>query len=577
LQGETTAWPGGDEIAMTSELKNRQLLILAGAFIVTLVLCASWFIAGPWRDAWDAIDNAVFFTLNGMLADKQPMAVFWALANNRSFDLVPALIFLVLFWRYMAGGGPARELLERVTGCFLMVAFVVLVSRVIEGMVFDFERASPSLVMEPSHRLTEMVPWMKTKDSSHNSFPGDHGTISIMFSIFLIHCYGRRAAGWGAGLVILSIMPRLVGGAHWFTDVAVGSLVIALPAMALFLATPLFSTLVRWMTLGLRRWLPWTDDFVGQFFGEETPALVGKGMCMGTADIIPGVSGGTMAYILGIYQRLLGAITVFNPRWFRLLLRLELKPALAAIPLFFLMPLAIGIVLAVVIFTKMIPLPYFVQYHPEPVYGLFFGLVGGSIILLFRQHARPCLRHGLTIIAGIALGLTLVSLVPANTPDATWFVFLCGMLAISAMLLPGISGSFILLILGKYALILGAIGELDLRVLAPFALGCGVGILAFAHSLKWLMRHYAPTMNLLITGLLIGTLRAVWPFQERVYIDVSGKEKLIGSTPYWPAMDSWLSLASVMLVLGFAAIYLLDRLSRTRHSPVASLPGAKEP
>ncbi|MGM0611404.1 MAG: undecaprenyl phosphate translocase family protein [Thermodesulfobacteriota bacterium] len=548
-----------------NEKKGWNPPLLAGALAVTLLLACSWFIPGPWRDAWNAIDEWTFFTLNGMLAGNQPMAVFWAFVNNRSFDLVPAFLFLFLFWHYMAAGGPREELLERVTSCVLMACYA-LVTVQLARLFLEIDRSSPSKILEPVHLLTEMVPWLPTKDSSSSSFPGDHGTVSIMFSIFLIRCYGLRALGWAAGLILLSILPRLVGGAHWLTDIAIGSLIIALPPMALFFATPLHSRLVRRLTAVIQHRLPWVEFLVVQALDPEIPKLVGKGMCMGSADIIPGVSGGTMAYILGIYRRLLEAITVFNPKWLRLLLRLEIKKAAAAIPFFFLLPLGFGIILAVIIFTKMIPLPYFVQHHPEPIYGLFFGLVGGSVILLLKKYARLSIKPGLAVFAGIALGTIIVSLVPARTPDASWFIFLCGALAISAMLLPGISGSFILLILGKYALILGAIGSLDISVLVPFLLGCLIGLLTFAHSLKWLMQHYSEIMNMLITGVLIGTLRAVWPFQNRTYIEISGKEKLIGTEPFWPSMDAWLSLAGLMMLIGFAVIYLLAWLSRTRHS-----------
>lgn len=538
--------------------------VLIGAFVASLAIALSWFVPGPWRDAWDAVDEFTFFALNGMLADNPPLAVFWALANNRAFDLAPALIFLALFWRYMATGGPEPRVLERVAGCGLFVVYVVVATQILDQIVLNVARVSPSLVLEPTHMLSEMVPWMRTKDTSLHSFPGDHGTVSIMFSICLIHCFGKRAVLWGIGLILLSILPRMVGGANWLTDVTVGAVLVALPPLAVAFATPMHGMLTRMIAAGVRRWLPWADPFARQFFSPSTPPLVGKGMCMGTADIIPGVSGGTMAYILGIYERLLGSITVFNRDWFRNLARFRIRQCLSEIPFLFLAPLGFGILLAVWIFTKMIPLPYFVEHHPEPVYGLFFGLVGGSVILLLRMHARPRVMDGVTIVAGIALGITIVSMVPASTPDASWFIFLAGMLAISAMLLPGISGSFILLILGKYALILGAIGDLDIRVLLPFALGCGVGLLAFAHSLKWLLSRYTHAVNLVITGLLIGTLRAVWPFQERTYAVVRDKERLISSEPFWPELGAWIGLAGIMMVIGFAIIWFLDRISRRK-------------
>lgn len=545
-------------------VKNWNIPLLAGAIAITVILAASWFVPGPWRDMWDSVDQFVFFTLNGMVASHEAMAIFWALANNRSFDLLPALLFAVLFWRHMVHGGPAHQIVERSISCLLMAAYVLLVTHVLEGLVFDLRRASPSLILEPAHRLKELVPWLPTKDSSAHSFPGDHGTVSIIFSLCLVWCYGPRAIKWGPGLVALACLPRLVGGAQWFTDIAVGSMVLALPTTALVFTTPLHAVLVRSGASALRRGWPGLDELAGRVVSPATPALIGKGMCMGTADIIPGVSGGTMAYILGIYNELLEALTTFNSGWFRHVLRMEFKQALSAIPFLFLLPLGFGIALAVFVFTRMIPLPHFVQHYPEPVFSLFFGLVGGSIVLLLRQHARPCVSHAAVVAAGMALGLILVSLVPANTPDTSWFIALCGMLAISAMLLPGISGSFILLILGKYALILGAVGTLDFGVLLPFALGCVVGLLLFAHSLRWLMHRFQLTMNLLIIGLLMGSMKAVWPFQARVYVDFSGKEKLVSSTPFWPAMESWAGLVGVMLLLGLGLIYLVDRLGRNR-------------
>ena len=539
--------------------------VLIGALVASACIAASWFVPGPWRDAWDWLDASVFFTLNGMLADNPPLAAFWAIANNRAFNLIPAAIILVLIWRFMVRGAGGARVLERAleSGFFLIYLLVaILAASQIAPM---FARESPALVLEPAHRISEMVVWWHTEDASPHSFPSVRGTVVILLSLCLFHCYGRRAVGWGIGLMLLSMLPRMVAGANWLADVAVGSVVCSLPVYALAFATPLHARLVAGVAAGVRRWLPWADPFARDLFSQATPPLIGKGICMGTADIIPGVSGGTMAYILGIYERLLASITVFNSDWFRNLARLRIRQSLADVPFLFLAPLGFGIVLAMWIFTKMIPLPYFVQHHPEPVYGLFFGLVAGSVILLLRMHAGPRVMDGVTIAAGIALGLAIVSLVPADTPDASWFIFLSGMLAISAMLLPGISGSFILLILGKYALILGAIGDLDLRVLVPFALGCGFGLLAFAHSLKWLLSRYNHTVNLVITGLLIGTLRAVWPFQNRVYAEVREKERLVSSDPFWPEWGAWISLAGVLMLAGFAIIYLLDRVSRAKH------------
>lgn len=289
-----------------------------------------------------------------------------------------------------------------------------------------------------------------------------------------------------------------------------------------------------------------------------------KGVCMGTADIIPGVSGGTMAYILGIYQRLLLAIATFNRHWFRLVAGMKLRAAFAAIPFSFLLPLGSGIILAIFIFTQIIPLPYYITHYPEPLYALFFGLIAGSAALLLRQHARMRFQDGALIAAGIAFGYLGVTLVPAETPDGAWFLFLSGAIAICAMLLPGISGSFILLILGKYAPVLEALGRLDLSVLLPFIAGCVAGLLAFAHVLLWLLRRYWRPANLVITGILIGTLRAVWPYQERIYETVNGKERLMATVPHLPAPEHFLGLNGALMLAGFVLVFVLDRLSTGR-------------
>jgi putative membrane protein len=298
----------------------------------------------------------------------------------------------------------------------------------------------------------------------------------------------------------------------------------------------------------------------------ESAALIAKGVCMGTADIIPGVSGGTMAYILGIYQRLLLAIATFNRHWFRRIVRLELRDAFSAIPFSFLLPLAAGIIGAVFIFTQIIPLPYYITHYPEPLYGLFFGLIAGSALLLLKQHARLRWQDGMLIVAGAAFGYLCVTLVPTNTPDGAWFLFLSGAIAISAMLLPGISGSFILLILGKYAPVLGALGNLDFAVLLPFMAGCIAGLLAFAHALLWLLRHYWRPVNLVITGILVGTLRAVWPFQERIYETVRGKDRLMATIAHMPPTESFFSLVGALMLAGFALVFVLERLARPNAS-----------
>ncbi len=257
---------------------------------------------------------------------------------------------------------------------------------------------------------------------------------------------------------------------------------------------------------------------------SESPFLLLKGFLMGSADIVPGVSGGTLALILGIYSRLMHAIKSVNKRSVSALFRLKFSEVFRELPWRFLVILLSGIVLAFLFFTKVVPLQVYMFTDPEIVYGIFFGLIVGSIFFLFRSIERFRGIHLLYVLAGSLIGFWVVTLVPTQTPENAAYVFFSGSIAICAMVLPGISGSYILLILRKYDYILTQLGRLGtadtvqaLIILAPFLLGAAVGLALFARLLSWLLDHYhAPTLAVLI-GFLIGSLFVIWPFQHREF------------------------------------------------------------
>jgi putative membrane protein len=308
---------------------------------------------------------------------------------------------------------------------------------------------------------------------------------------------------------------------------------------------------------------PWVP--IRGFFYVPAAIHALKGFCMGSADIIPGVSGGTMALILGIYERLLNAIRSFDRAWLDDLLNLRFRQALARNDLAFLFPLVLGIVCAILFFTRVIPLPTLIVTHPELIYGLFFGLIVASIVILMGEVDRYGASEIFTTIAGVLAGLAIVTLVPVETPTALWFIFLCGFIAISAMLLPGISGSFILLILGKYAYIIDALGAFNFPVIFTFGVGVLVGLVVFSRSIGWLLAHYHQTTLLLIKGILIGSLWIIWPFQERTYDIIHGKQKLVGSSPVWPeAFNSTVAASLAFLLAGFLLVIAIHRLAGRR-------------
>lgn len=298
-----------------------------------------------------------------------------------------------------------------------------------------------------------------------------------------------------------------------------------------------------------------------------------KGFAMGSADVVPGVSGGTMALITGIYTQFLDAIKSVDAAAVKNLLQLRFKAAFATIHWKFLLVLLSGIFSAILFFTRVIPLPELIHTHPVQVYGLFFGLILGSVFVVGKDVGTLDLQAALYTVLGVFIGFWVVNLVPTETPDHPLFIFFAGSVAICAMVLPGISGSFILLILRKYDYVLGQFSLLGgpdtlsaIGVLVPFGLGVLTGIALFTRFLSWLLHHYGkPTMAVLI-GFMIGSLWVIWPWQNRVYETVRGEDKLIHSEPMLPAVgpDLWIGVA--MMAVGLALVLTLERLAQSRKS-----------
>jgi putative membrane protein len=291
--------------------------------------------------------------------------------------------------------------------------------------------------------------------------------------------------------------------------------------------------------------------------------LIIKGFCIGSADVVPGVSGGTMAFILGIYQELINAIKSFDSKWLKMIISFDIKGIVNRPHFSFLIPLMIGMVIALFFFTRVVSLPLLIRTHAEIIYGLFFGLVLGSIVLLFFHLGLYSLcKKIIFLISGILFGGFFVTMMPTSTPDDSWFIFLCGAIAISAMILPGISGSFILLMLKKYAYIFNAIGHFDFSIILPFVLGIITGVILFSRLISYIFRLFYQQTILFITGLLISSLYVIWPFQTRVYEFVRNKERLVSSIPYLPEnLNILVTYSTVMMASGLTLVIVLDRYS----------------
>lgn len=257
---------------------------------------------------------------------------------------------------------------------------------------------------------------------------------------------------------------------------------------------------------------------------------------MGAADVIPGVSGGTMALILGVYSRLIHAIKSVDVSVIKMVLRFRIPEALKAVHWKFLISLLSGVALAFVFFTKIVPLPELMYEYPEPIYGLFFGLILGSIYLLIKNINGFTWKHVLFLILGTIIGYWVVTLVPTDTPETYPFIFFSGAVAICAMILPGISGSFLLLILRKYTFILSQFGKLGgpdttsaALVLVVFVLGMIMGISLFSRVLSWFLDRYHGFTLAVLVGFLVGSLYVIWPFQIRKFTETT-RTKIVSVT-----------------------------------------------
>lgn len=236
-----------------------------------------------------------------------------------------------------------------------------------------------------------------------------------------------------------------------------------------------------------------------------------KGMAMGAADIVPGVSGGSIALIAGIYQELLDSINAFNLDNLRLLKSFQIKEFYARLNGNFLLSLVLGIMTSIFALSRVIT--YLMEEHPIPLWSFFSGLILVSAFLILKETKKWNFVIVVSIAIGTAFAWWVTNLPPTTTPDAPWFTFVAGAIAICAMILPGISGSFILLILGQYERILQAVLEKDIFTLVLFATGCLVGILSFSRVVAFLLRRFHAATIGLLSGFMLGSVNELWPWK----------------------------------------------------------------
>ena len=299
------------------------------------------------------------------------------------------------------------------------------------------------------------------------------------------------------------------------------------------------------------------------------PLLIVRGCAMGAADVVPGVSGGTIAFITGIYEELIDSIKAVDLQAVKLLLKFKLAEFWKKINGNFLISVIAGIGISIFSLAKL--MTWLLENHPIYIWSFFFGLIIASSVLVAKEIKKWNIFTVISLILGAVIAYGITVMTPSETPDSWWFIILSGAIAICAMILPGISGAFILLLMGKYTYILGAVSAFNIGVLLLFAVGAVAGITSFSHLLSWLLKHHHTATVSLLTGFMVGSLNKVWPWKEtlQTYTDSHGVEKALVESNISPVhfgeltgSDPLLWQAILMCIAGFLLIWGIETLGR---------------
>jgi putative membrane protein len=302
---------------------------------------------------------------------------------------------------------------------------------------------------------------------------------------------------------------------------------------------------------------------------DQTPAhrtfldyivLFIKGLAVGAANVIPGVSGGTIAFLTGIYQELIDSLKSIDGEAMKYLFTFKWKSFGKKINFWFLLAVCGGLVVSIFSLARL--MTYLMKYQPIAIWSFFFGLVIASSIYVLKEIKHWSWREILALLVGGAIGAAICLLTPGKTPDGLWFVFIAGAIAVTAMILPGISGSFIMLLMGKYDTIMTALGNISIGqasgyqvwFVVIFFLGCIVGLLSFSHLLSWLLKKFYDATICLLSGFMLGSLLKVWPWNITLPSGISrvltpGSYAVqVGNPQVWTAV-LW-CLVGVVIVVG---------------------------
>ena len=295
---------------------------------------------------------------------------------------------------------------------------------------------------------------------------------------------------------------------------------------------------------------------------KDYAMLMLKGMGMGAADVVPGVSGGTIAFIAGIYDELINSIKSINRESLTMLFTGKFKAFAKKINAPFLLALISGIAISVFSLAKLIT--WLLTEQPILIWAFFFGLVLASTWFVMKDIREWNVKTIPTFIAGVAIAYYITVATPADTPSNLLFIFCCGAIAICAMILPGISGSFILVLLGKYFYIMDAVKTFDIVILAVFGAGAFIGITTFSRVLSFTLRRFRNMTLAMLTGFMLGSLNKVWPWKETTEMTING-ETFAAESNILP--NVYVAEAIGLMAIGFASVYILEKLSNKISQP----------
>lgn len=295
------------------------------------------------------------------------------------------------------------------------------------------------------------------------------------------------------------------------------------------------------------------QPYLGWFF---------KGLAMGAANVIPGVSGGTIAFITNIYERLIHALKSFDLVALQLLFKGNFSELFKRIDFWFLLSIFGGVGVSVLSLAKI--LEYAFLNYEVLTLAFFFGLILASVLAVGGQVTQWNFGTVVMFLIGTGIAVGIAFLPPANANDAIWYVFLCGIVAVCSMILPGLSGSYILLLMGNYILVLQAISSFNLGIMAPLLIGCIAGLLMFSRVLSYLFEHFKNQTIALLTGFVAGSLIIIWPWKTATYLEVNGEEKVVGYSWHTPQMDLNFLVALALLAAGFGIVWIIERMGQSR-------------